>query len=167
MNGRLTLFRLHLRLTVVVLSCMKAKFLIWMSIRIFHWTFNWRWQPIIKELKVNEVFIGILPKLKIFLFLGLLVGKEQLMQILDDKGLCNMFFELVRTCRGVVAYRAHPKLKAQLAKLLMDFGLVTCCVGDGKCVMCVMCVCVCVCVCCAPSSVCHDETSTREDLRPS
>jgi len=62
---------------------------------------------------------------------GLLVGKQELMNILDDKHLTKMFIELVRSCKGVVAYRAHPKLKAQLIRALMKEGLLTCAVGDG------------------------------------
>jgi len=44
---------------------------------------------------------------------GLLVGKQELMNILDDKHLTKMFIELVRSCKGVVAYR-YPPLNASL-----------------------------------------------------
>lgn len=62
---------------------------------------------------------------------GLLVGKQELMDILEDKTLSRVFINLVKTCKGVVTYRAHPKLKAQLTHFLMKNGLFTCSVGDG------------------------------------
>jgi magnesium-transporting ATPase (P-type) len=62
---------------------------------------------------------------------GLLVGKQELMDILEDKSLSRVFINLVKTCKGVVTYRAHPKLKAQLTHFLMKNGLFTCSVGDG------------------------------------
>lgn len=62
---------------------------------------------------------------------GLLVGKQELMDILEDKTLSKTFIKLVRNCKGVVTYRAHPKLKAQLTRFLMKNGLFTCSVGDG------------------------------------
>ncbi|KAL6079730.1 Ptype transporting ATPase-like protein [Balamuthia mandrillaris] len=62
---------------------------------------------------------------------GLLVGKNQLLAILEDKALRRRFFHLVCTSRGVVTFRAHPKLKAMLTRFLMKNGLITCSVGDG------------------------------------
>lgn len=82
------------------------------------------------------------------------MGKQELMDILEDKTLSRVFINLVKTCKGVVTYRfkllclcgsqlledealtgvlsrAHPKLKAQLTHFLMKNGLFTCSVGDG------------------------------------
>jgi hypothetical protein len=46
---------------------------------------------------------------------GVLVGKNELDQILDYERTAQQFLELVRTSQGVICYRAGPHLKAKLA----------------------------------------------------